>query len=407
MAKSGVRTIYLKEMRDILRDRRTLVSMILIPILLMPVMMLGIGAIMEKRIQSLQAEKSQIAWLGGDAAADIRSLLENRDDLGLLTGVEDTTVILTMLREKELDAAVSVPPGFDPDVEAFITGEQPTPPVLIVYSDQTREKSRFAVDKIKSAATTVREKRADQLLQSRGLTGELLKPFLLETINIVSEKKMGMMFVSMFLPYILIIQVLTGAMYPAIDLTAGEKERGTLETLLVSGVSRFDIVSGKFLTVLSAAMVTSALSMMSMVVSFRYTASLDTRMAKMMNIQLDLPAVLMILAAMIPLAVIFSATLMAISLFAKSYREAQTYVTPLMFVVIVPSMASLIPDADLSLWMASIPVMNVSLLLKQALMGTMTWAPLAMTMGVNSLIAAGALVLVTQMFRRESVLFRI
>jgi len=407
LARSSVWKIYAKEMKDILRDRRTVISMVLVPILLMPVMMIGFGAIMSKRMSSLQAETSQIAWIGTVSANEIRTALENRPDLKLITGLEDTTLVIDMLRNKDLDAAILVPDDFDLRLEAYLTDDQSSPPALRLYSDRTREKSRFASDKIETAANAYREKRAEQLLVSRGLRSDLLKPFAMQQVNIVPPEKMGQIGASMMIPYFIIIMVLTGAMYPAIDLTAGEKERGTLETLLVSGVSRLDIVLGKFLTVCTAAVVTSSLSLISMVFSFKYSSSFSPDMSQAFSFNLDFISGVLIFVAMMPLAVIFSAVLMTIALFAKSYREAQSYVSPLMFVVILPAMASLIPDADLSPWMAAIPIMNVSLLLKQAMIGTIEPLNLAITMTANSLISIGSLYLMVVMFRRESVLFRI
>ena len=210
-----------------------------------------------------------------------------------------------------------------------------------------------------------------------------------------------------FLPYIVILMALTGAMYPAIDLTAGEKERGTLETLLVSSVNRIDIVLGKFLTVFTASIVTATLAVGSMAVTGMGLLGTASEVASEFNFSIEPLGVFLMVMAMVPLGAIFASLLMTLSLFAKSYREAQSYITPLMFVVIIPAMASLMPDTELNKELAFVPVLNVSMMMKDALMGNIDPGSLVMTMVVNLVLAACGLLLVLRMFQRESVLFRI
>jgi sodium transport system permease protein len=244
-------------------------------------------------------------------------------------------------------------------------------------------------------------------MQANQIPIELINPFTIESHNIASRKEMGGMVIGSFLPYVIILMSLTGAMYPAIDLTAGEKERGTLETLLVAGVDRIDIVIGKFLTVFTTSVVTVTLTICSMAVSGYVALKQVPEFGQAVDLSLGLFEVMIMILAMIPLAAIFSSLLMTLSLFAKSYREAQTYISPLMFIVIIPAMSSLMPDTEASQTMAFIPIANVSIMLKDGLSGSFDLGISAITMGVNLLLAVGGLMLVLRMFKKESVLFKV
>src|SRR5262249_52486713 len=152
-----------------------------------------------------------------------------------------------------------------------------------------------------------------------------------------------------FIGYMVILLCMTGAIYPAIDLTAGEKERGTMETILSSPVSRLDLVLGKFFLVLSAALATAALSVLSMGASFTAIRHLNPESqsgrgeAAALLLQLGPKPVLFIFAMALPLAVLFASALMTIALFAKTYKEEQSYLTPMTFLVVIPAVASLLP----------------------------------------------------------------
>lgn len=400
--------VYRKELRDILRDRRTLLSMILFPILLIPLLYLGLGAIMQNRMASLKEKRSVVAWFASDATSDIRRLVEGSGQVDLITDLPDTSVALDMLREKDIDAVVQIPDNFKTSLTGVIRGDESIEiPNINIFLDETRQTSEFAASKLRSVFSAYRENLVSTELSERGMRPELVKPFLMMSWNIASPEQMGRFATGFILPYMVIIMVLTGAMYPAIDLTAGEKERGTLETLLVSGVSRVDIVLGKFLTVLTASLVTACLSIASLGFTFTQGIKMFEEIASKISLSLDTSVILILLLTILPLAIIFSSLLMVLALFAKSYREAQSYVSPLMFLVIVPAMASVVPDVELTYQMALIPVLNVSLLLKQGLAGTLDGGILAFTMFVNLTLASFCLYLVVRMFRREKVLFRI
>jgi sodium transport system permease protein len=249
-------------------------------------------------------------------------------------------------------------------------------------------------------------------LEARNLAVSVLNPFEIKQENVAPAEKVGGAAIGGFLGYFVIVLCLQGAMYPAIDLTAGEKERGTMETILSSPISRVHLVLGKFFLVLTAALVTAALSVISMGLSFWASQKLHAfdsgNGADVASSQLHIGmgAILSVFLMALPLAVMFSAALLTIALFAKSHKEAQSYITPLMFIVIIPAIAAMLPGVELTPKLALIPILNVSLLCKDLIAGTYHWNLIAIIFGSTCVYAAAALFLAVKMFQRESVLFR-
>jgi len=197
-------------------------------------------------------------------------------------------------------------------------------------------------------------------------------------------------------------------LYPAVDLTAGEKERGTMETLLCSPVARTDLALGKCLMVLTASVVTTMLSLCSTGVSFMLAKKMVSSMAGggALPLTMDACSLAEVFVMMLPMATFFSATMLAIGLFSRSSKEAQSYLQPLLILTILPAVASVLPGVELNCRLALIPVLNVSLVSKEILSGTFHWNYIALIFGSTCVYAAAALSVAVALFKRESVLFR-
>ena len=209
-------------------------------------------------------------------------------------------------------------------------------------------------------------------------------------------------------------------MYPAIDLTAGEKERGTMETILCSPIGRLDIVLGKFLMVLTASLATVVFTLLSMGLTLLVAGNFlgaafgaDAAAAASSSggssgvIALLNPLGLVGMVAMIiPFAVLISAAQLAICLFAKSYKEAQSYVSPLIIVIIMPAVVGMLPGVELDLGLALLPVLNLSLVSKEMVSGVFNWHYIGLIFGSSCIYAAAALWWCVRMFNREDVIFR-
>ncbi len=402
MSGRDILTVYAKEVRDSLRDRRTLISMIVVPALMIPGIMLVAGVVLTRVVRKAQAELPAVMVLGAGDSPAMRAALEANRKVRLVPPAGDWR---QRIIDKQLRAAVEVPAGFD---AALRQGDAA---VVRVYSYEGELRSGFAVAELRRFLTEYRERVVAGRLADRGLPANLVRPFEIRTENVAPPEKVGGNTVGGFIPYLFILLCFTGAMYPAMDLTAGEKERGTLETILCSPVARTDLVLGKFFVVLTVSLGTVVWSLISTAATMAVGGALLTGMAPGGRAAAALPTIdplgtLAVLAMVLPVAVLLSAVLMALSLFARSLKEAQSYVSPLIIVVIVPAMMGLLPGVDLSAPLALVPILNVTLASKDLVSGVFHWHHLALIFGSSCLYAGLALAGCVALFKRESVLFR-
>jgi sodium transport system permease protein len=397
MSARNIGIVYRKELLEALRDRRTLISTILVPILLFPILTVGVGYAVAGLISEADREPARIVILGGIDSPDIVSSLVKSKNL---IAVSPPSNYVELISDKKIRAAVEIPSGLESGASSDFA-----PVKIYMYSGDL--KSTTAAKRIEDFFNDYREKLARDRLSAQKLPANFLKPFQIRQQNVVSEEKVAGETVGGIIPYLVIIMCLTGAMYPAMDLTAGEKERATMETILSSPISRTHLVLGKFLLVLTASLVTAVLSVTSMgVSSWAFQHFQDQSSGSGMHIKIGLGAVLSVLLVALPLAVMFSAALLTIALFAKSYKEAQSYISPLMIVVIVPAIAAMLPGVELTPKLSLVPILNVSLLCKDLIAGNYHWNSIALIFISTCLYGGAAIFIAIRMFYRESVLFR-
>ncbi|MFQ5927484.1 MAG: ABC transporter permease, partial [Terriglobia bacterium] len=255
MRLRNIAIVYRKETLDTLRDRRTLISMIIVPLLLMPVLIFGMSWLAIRQMRKAQQEVATVMLLGAEHAPSAAERLRQAKGFRIAPAAPDYAA---QISNKQLRAAVEFPPGFEQAIER---GERPT---VKLYFYAGEIKSQFAVRNLQAVLRAYRDAVIAARLAARQLSPGVLKPFESKEENVAPPEKVGGSLFGGFIPYIIIILMLQGAMYPAIDLTAGEKERGTIETILASPVARSELVLGKFFTVLTASVATALLSLASL-----------------------------------------------------------------------------------------------------------------------------------------------
>jgi sodium transport system permease protein len=403
MSLRSIGIVYRKELTEAVRDRRTVISTILVPLLLFPVLSVGFGSLAVALVGKAKEETPKVMLRGGD---DSPAVVEGLKKLDKIEIVPDAPNWKDEIINKEIRAAVEIPAGFQADLA------QQKSDIVNIYNYEGELKSEFATDKIEKYMKEYRDKVVNERLAAKNLPETVLKPFEVKRENVAPQEKVSGAAFGGIIGYMVILLCMTGAMYPAMDLTAGEKERGTMETILSSPISRMHLVLGKFFLVLTAALGTAALSVLSMGVSFsvlgHYTGQTAGGRAAAAGFLLKLgpKTVISVFLMALPVAVLFSAVLMTIALFAKTYKEAQSYLTPMTFVVIFPAIAAMLPGVELTPQLALIPILNVSLLCKELVTGTYHWNFIAIIFSSTCVYAAVALFLAIKMFQRESVLFR-
>ena len=402
MSLRNIGIVYRKELVDSLRDRRTLISMIVVPLLLMPLLTIGMGVLSAKLVGQAMEEVPKVMILGGEDSPQLRAELEKMENVRIVPAKSDYAEEIS---SKQIRAAVEIPKGFD---TKLASGE---PMTVKIYMYEGELKSGFGANRLQKYFRDLRDRVIRERLEARRLPESLVRPFDIEQQNVAPAEKVGGTLLGGLVPYFVILLCLTGAMYPAMDLTAGEKERGTIETILCSPVSRTHLVLGKFLMVLTASVATAVLSISSMAVSFGVGKKMLLGMANgaadaALQITMTGKAVISVFFMVLPLAVLFSAALLAIALFAKSFKEAQSYISPLMIVVVLPAVAALLPGVELNTTLALVPVLNTSLVCKEIITGTYHWKYIALIFASSCIYAAAAIAIAVKLFNREDVLFR-
>jgi sodium transport system permease protein len=401
-------TIYLKELRDSLRDRRTLISMVVIPTLVIPLLFFAFVTVAVKVVRKAKDEATSVVVVGG---ADSPGVVASFKADPKFRVVESDADYRTLISEKRIRVAVEIPAGFEASLRE---GGQKT---VTIYHFDKDMKSGMGGGEVERFFRSLRERTVENRLVAKGLTSDVIVPFHVKWQNVAPPEKVGGNTFGGMVPYIIIILCFTGAMYPAIDLTAGEKERGTMETLLCSPVHRVNIVLGKFLMVMTASVATIVLSLISTSVTIVIGGSLLANKVKGAAAEnasaasgfmptIDPAGIPGVFAMIAPVAMLFAALLLTISLFAKSYKEAQSYVSPLIIVVLLPAMMGMLPGIELSAKTALIPILNLSLVCKEMLSGVWHWNYIALIFGSTAVYAAVAVALCVRMFNREDVMFR-
>ncbi len=436
MNGANVKQIFSREIRDQLRDRRTLFMIAVLPIILYPLL----GMSLFQVAQFMKEKPSHVLLAGAKPLVgreDLPPLVDveqtTRFDAGLFGEAEQVPLLeVEFLRDEpaaaglapadpreaarraveqgDCDAAVYIPPELIDQLDrmrsAIDAGEEfqrPTVQPEILYSTAS-EKSQIAFARLFAVLRRWIESIGEENLAAVGVPAGAARPFDLATDDVAGETGFrGAALWSKALPVLLVIWALTGAFYPAIDLCAGEKERGTLETLLTSPAERSEIVVGKLLTIITFSVATAVLNLASLAVTGWLV------IARMPEIgPPPMVSFLWLAVALVPVAAMFSALCLALSAFAKSSKEGQYYLMPLFILTLPLVLLPMAPGVELTLGNSVIPVTGVVLLLRSALEGDY-WTALQFLPVVAAVTIGCCLVSIrwaVDQFNSEKVLFR-
>ncbi len=402
MQLKNIKTIFAKELKDTLRDRRTLIFMLVVPIVAMPLLMTGISRLMISQVKKIEAQVSSLVVQNmPELPADLQDTLRTSPQFKLIDEAVYADKAIDSLKSGALDLVMVVPPNFRSAIEL----ESPTD--VEIYYDRADDMSNAAEDKLTALLKRYKDRTIAARLVKRNIATELLTPFEEVRNSVASPQKLAGQTFGRMLPYFFILMCFLGAMYPAIDLCVGEKERGTLETLLVAPATRGEFVLGKYGVILLAGMVAGLLCMVSMTYSLNnMMVGMGDMAAAMPKIEFNLSMIALILMIVIPLAGIFAAILLSVSIFAKSAKEAQGYMGFLNMFLIFPAFISFLPGVELNWTLSVIPVMNTSLIVRDAIAGEVHWQYIITAFVSTFVLASLALWFAKTWFEREEVLFR-
>jgi len=380
-------TVFLKEVTENLRDKKTVVNALVMGPLLGPIFFaIMMGFIITKQLDS--AEKPlEVPVVGAQNAPNLVAWLEQQG-MVLEAAPEDPDAAI---RNREARAVLMIPPDY---ASRWRAGETAQVQVLFDSSDQD---GRAPVARLTGLLEGYARQQSALRVAARGMHPALMTPVAVAERDIASTQQRAGQLLS-FLPYLLVLGAFLGGMYLAIDTTAGERERQSLEPLLVNPASRAQIVLGKLGATFGFAMVSMMLSLVAFAVAFQYIP-LDR-----LGMKVDFGTGLILRAGllMVPLVMVFAALQTIVAAYAKSYREAQTYLSLLMLLPMLPSVILMINPMKGELWMSAVPLLSQNVLIMALARGeTVPLVDFALSFGA-SLALAGVLVwIAVRIYHRE------
>ncbi|MCB9068181.1 MAG: ABC transporter permease subunit [Calditrichia bacterium] len=393
-------TIFKKELTHTLRDRRTIITMIIFPLLLFPVIMTVITGVTQSQIQKAEAAKLQVAVIanGNAQAQRLAQILADDDGIELQQDVPEDSIRSRILAGK-LDGAFVFESQFDAQIDSFRAGN-------LQLFFKAAENLSVLRNRLRSRAEDFEKQLLADRFSALQIDKNMVEVLAFDEVNIASEREKFGSVIGGFLPYIFILFCFLGSMYPAIDLAAGEKERHTMETLLTTPASRYSILLGKFGVVVLSGLLSAIISIVGLYIGFQQSKGLpDAFIRSILNI-FEWQTLIMVLSLLLPMAIFFAGILLSISLFTRTYKEAQSAISPLVIFAIIPGIIGTVPGITLNAQTALIPILNVTLATKHLLSGgrdVLLLSEVYLSMFVLGLLS---LYLASKMFTRESVIFR-
>lgn len=389
-----VKSVVKKEIIDILRDKKTLFMTVMLPIVLYPIIFLIIALIISCTSKSMAQKELNIAF-GFEPGAAIIKEIENRTEEEGELNIVATEDYNKELKEGKLDAYI----------ESRQEGESIH---YEIYIDSSNEDSNEACDRLEEIFNKCKRQETDNRLNKSGIDKEyILEPITYSSTDVAEKEQVMGYLLGEILPLVLIMGILIGAIYPAIDCMAGEKERGTLETLLTLPISNLELVVGKYLSVSLCALVSALLNVISIVFGIGLLMLSMDAMEELKGFDLAKLALplFITLISMGLFALIISAVSMCLCSLTKSFKEAQNTITPLMLVAMLLSYSSMIPTLKLDKVTSMIPVVNVALLIKSVLTFNYDMGLIMIVLVSNVAFVIITIWLLARMFNSEEILF--
>lgn len=389
-------TVFKKELRDTLRDRRTVMMMIVIPTLVFPLIMsvfMSVSASFQKEAAEKKVKIGLVSNQVGSLEAD---LLKVPETLGKREFIPftDTLSLIKAIRSDSIQVGIFIPNN------AEQLKKEMKPISVVVFHDGTDLGMK---DRADAYLSYIQESWKKQRYSELKIDEAKITPFVMAYSNVASSKEMIGKLAGGFLPYLFIAFGFMGCMFPAIDLFTGEKERSTIETLLTTPVPRWKILFGKMGVVVLSGLLAASFNLFGIYLSIEVLDIVeDPVVLQAIKDILSPTFIVMLYALLCPLIIFFAGIMIPIAVRAKSFKEAQSIISPLNLLIILPAMVGFFPGVELNEVTALIPVVNIVLATKELIAGTLEWHLVAMAFGVMVLLATVAIMLSYRKFENEN-----
>jgi len=383
--------VFLKEILDNFRDRRVVINTLLLSPLLGPVLFAVMMTFMSKQVTERMEKPLELPVVGAEHAPNLVGWLE-RQGVIIQPPPDDPE---QAVRDEHSEAVLRIGPDF---AEAW-NGGRPAPVEII--ADRSLRYTGTTISRVNGYLTTYNAQIGNLRLMLRGVHPDLTRPIDSQILDLSTPTSRGGQVLA-FLPYFILIAVFVGSMHMAIDTTAGERERKSLEPLLITPVPRWQIMAGKLGATAFFALASLALSLVAFVVSMGMLPTAE--MGVKLNLDMAVAARAFVLVA--PAALLAAALLIILAAFAKSFREAQSYVGLIVLVPMVPSLWLMIDPTKAQYWMTWVPLLNQNVMIVELVRGSeIAWSWYAATILSTSLLALLLAVIAATLYNRPRLIF--
>ncbi len=389
-----IRLFYVRELRGALRERGIIVNSILIPLLLYPIMLwLMFLALTFARGQE-ERFVSRLAWVGEARPAVLEKELGDAKKVEWLEGFSEASG-RQAIRDAQLDLLIAA--EADPSFAGNLR--------LHLVFDASKERSAKAHDRLLVAAGNYRGLVLESEAQARALSPEAWQQVHLQMDNVSTDREMGAFILGLIGPMLMVFMIGIGTFYPAVDSTAGERERSTWETTFTTAASRASILFAKFLYVASMGLVAALLNLAAMAFSLpMILAPLLEQGDEKLTFAVPWTSLPLVVLAAALLALAMAAAMMILATFARTFKEGQSMVAPVYMLSILPAILVSSPDLQLTAGWALVPVANIVLLFRDAITGVFNWPLIGLTLLVQAALVFFCLFLARQVLRFEEVM---
>jgi sodium transport system permease protein len=390
--------VFQKEIKELLRDRRALFFMIALPLLLFPALF-GIAGYFANKATTEAASKALIyGVVGGQYAPELVQKIDTKEGFEAFADFTESN-FRQNIEQGDVDFVLVIPENYQ---------QEETLNEQVKIELHLNNSSLNAVHSRVNELSDARRRASFSLLGINENRQEaFIEPIVLEKIDIADKRESIGEKVGGFVPYIIFLLCLSGATMPANDIGAGEKERGTLETLLISPLERTSIILGKFLAICVAGLTSALLTISSMATwSIVLSQGMAIKIVGDLMGQIGVIDFVLMFLMLVPIVVIFASILLTLSMSARSVKESQGYSGALNLLVIIPVFLAMVPGITLEKGWSWVPLTNVALAMKELIKGTMDYFALIAIFGSTVAIAAALLSFCVYWSKQEKVLFR-
>ena len=392
MINKAFKTVFFKEIMENIRDKRTLMSSVIMGSFMGPLFALGMIYMTAQMGQEKAEKQLELPVVNMQFAQNLEKHLLSQDVkiLGLDKSPE------AAIKDKDHDVVLEIDESFSDSMR------DGTPAKVKLYYDATAKgAANVSVTRIRALINAYSSSIGSMRLQLRGVSPSLMNVVMIENHDQATSQSKGAQLM-VFLPYFLIMGLFVGSMYLAIDTTAGEKERKSLEPLFLNPVSRTSILSGKLAATVSFGLLTLVLTL----VAFKLTLPFYPMKKLGMSLTLSSYDLFIMLLVLIPLAILAGSVQTIIAAFSKSFREAQTYVSVVMFIPLIPSMLLMFMPIKEQLWMFAIPILSQNIVINALIRGeVVAWDAIGLTILGTLILGLVLAWFAVRLYNKESMLF--